>query len=99
MKGEHYPAIVAEEKGRVEGVVYFDIPISAWDRLDRFEGEMYERRLVQIGLMAGKRLFAGTYVVRPAFLDQLDRSDWDFSDFLHNDKASFQDHYKGFKLL
>ena len=99
VKGEHYPAIVAEEKGRVEGVVYFDIPISAWDRLDRFEGEMYERRLVQIGLMAGKRLFAGTYVVRPAFLDQLDRSDWDFSDFLHNDKASFQDHYKGFKLL
>jgi gamma-glutamylcyclotransferase (GGCT)/AIG2-like uncharacterized protein YtfP len=99
VKGEVYPALVPDEKGRVEGMVYRDIPESAWDRLDRFEGEMYERQLVQIELTSGKTLFAGTYVARPVFLDQLDKSGWDFPNFLRNGKADFQEHYKGFKLL
>ena len=99
VKGEPYPALMPDDKGRVEGVVYRDIPRSAWDRLDRFEGEMYERQLVKIVLKAGKTLFAGTYVVRPAFLDQLEESEWDFCDFLRNGKTRFQKHYKGYKLL
>jgi gamma-glutamylcyclotransferase (GGCT)/AIG2-like uncharacterized protein YtfP len=99
VEGEVYPALVPDEKGRVEGRVYRDIPESAWARLDRFEGEMYERQLVQIELKSGMALLAGTYVARPMFLDQLDKSDWDFSSFLRNGKASFQEHYKGFKSL
>jgi gamma-glutamylcyclotransferase (GGCT)/AIG2-like uncharacterized protein YtfP len=99
VKGEHYPALVPDETGRVEGILYRDIPDSAWERLDRFEGEMYERRLVQVGLNSGTILFAATYVARPAFLDQLDKSDWDFSDFIRNGKAIFQKHYKGYRSL
>ena len=99
VKGKHYPALVPDDGSRVEGVVYRDIPNSVWDRLDRFEGEMYERRLVKIKLSTGTALFAGTYVVRPAFLDQISQCDWDFSDFLQNGKEIFQKHYKGFKSL
>lgn len=99
VKGEHFPALMPDEKGRVEGVVYRAISNTAWNRLDRFEGEMYERRLVQIELGKGGTLSAGTYVVRPAFLDQLCQCDWDFSDFIRNGKASFQKHYKGYKSL
>jgi gamma-glutamylcyclotransferase (GGCT)/AIG2-like uncharacterized protein YtfP len=99
VEGEVYPALVPDEKGRVEGRVYRDIPESAWARLDRFEGEMYERQLVQIKLITGTPLFAGTYVVRPSFWDQLSQSDWDFADFIKNGKESFQRHYKGYKSL
>ncbi len=97
--GEHYPALVPHEDGRVEGVVYRNVPDAVWERLDRFEGEMYARQLVQIELKDGSTVQAATYVVQLEFLDHLDQSDWDFADFLRNGKASFQRHYKGYESL
>jgi gamma-glutamylcyclotransferase (GGCT)/AIG2-like uncharacterized protein YtfP len=58
VRGEHYPALVPREEGRVEGVVYRNVPDSAWDRLDRFEGEMYTRQLLQIQLNGRATLLA-----------------------------------------
>jgi len=99
VKVESYPALVPDKEGRVEGVVYRNMPNSAWDRLDRFEDEMYARQLVQIELNDGTTLLAATYVVSPEFLDHLEQSDWDFADFLRNGKARFQRHYKGYQSL
>jgi gamma-glutamylcyclotransferase (GGCT)/AIG2-like uncharacterized protein YtfP len=99
VRGEHYPALVPHEEGRVEGVVYRNVPDSAWERLDRFEGEMYVRQLVQIELNDGSTAQAATYVVQPEFLDLLDPTDWDFGEFLRNGKASFQRHYRGYRSL
>jgi gamma-glutamylcyclotransferase (GGCT)/AIG2-like uncharacterized protein YtfP len=99
VKCEHYPAIAPDEKGRVEGVVYRNVPDSAWYRLDRFEGEMYARQVVRIELIDGSDMLAATYVVQPEFLDRLDPSDWDFADFVRYGKASFQRKYKGYQLL
>jgi len=97
VKGEHYPALVPDEEGRVDGVVYRNVPNSAWDRLDRFEGGMYARQPVLIELNDGATLYASAYVVQPEFLDHLEQSEWDFTGFLRNGKASFQRHYKGFQ--
>jgi len=88
---------VPDEKRSVEGVVYLNVPNSEWDRLDQFEGEMYARQIVQVELNDGASLRAETYVVKPNFLDHLSLSDWDFSDFLRNGKASFERHYKGYQ--
>jgi gamma-glutamylcyclotransferase (GGCT)/AIG2-like uncharacterized protein YtfP len=99
VKGEYYPGLVPDEKSRVAGIVYRQVPDPAWDRLDRFEGEMYTRRIVQIELNNGAALRASTYVVKPEFLEHLEPSEWDFADFLHHGKAGFQKHYKGFRLL
>jgi hypothetical protein len=82
VKGEHYPAIVPDGKSRVEGVVFRNVPDSAWCRLDRSEGEMYARQVVRIELIDKSDLLAATYVVQPEFLDRLDPSDWNFADFL-----------------
>lgn len=98
VKGEYYPAIMPDEKGRVQGVVYRNIPDTAWDRLDRFEGKMYARHFVQIERIDGT-VFAATYVVQPEFLDHLGPSDWDFADFLRSGKAIFQRHYQGYRSL
>jgi gamma-glutamylcyclotransferase (GGCT)/AIG2-like uncharacterized protein YtfP len=99
VKGEQYPALIPDEEGRVEGVVYWNVPNAAWDRLDRFEGEMYARQLVQIALNDGATVLAATYVVHPEFLDHLEQAEWDFSDFLRHGKASFQRYYKGYQSL
>ena len=99
VRGEHYPAIVPDNESIVEGVVYRNVPNSVWDRLDRFEGEMYKRQPVDIELNDGGMLYAETYVIQPAYLNRLDRSDWDFNDFITTGKASFQRHYKGYRSL
>ncbi len=99
VKGEPYPALIQDEKNLVEGVVYRNAPDSAWDRLDAFEGEMYERRLVRIDLDGVTTLLAMTYVVRPEFLDHLEKSGWDFAQFLRSGKAGFQNDYKRYRSL
>jgi len=99
VRGEHYPAIVPDNESIVEGVVYRNVPNSVWDRLDRFEGKMYERHHVVVELKNRKTLAAETYVIHPAHLNLLDQSDGDFDDFIRNGKASFQRHYKGYHPL
>ncbi|MCF7974928.1 MAG: gamma-glutamylcyclotransferase [Phycisphaerae bacterium] len=88
--GESYPAILQHRPGRVKGLVYLNVPDWAWQRLDRFEGEMYARQSVQIGLQDGSTVPAATYVIKPEFLRHLDPSDWDFTEFLTSHKDGFQ---------
>lgn len=97
--GESYPAIMPDRDASVDGLIYRDLPASAWDRLDRFEGEMYERQHVVVALTHRTPLPAETYVIHPVYLKRLDPSDWDFDDFIKNGKARFQRHYKGYRLL
>jgi gamma-glutamylcyclotransferase (GGCT)/AIG2-like uncharacterized protein YtfP len=99
VRGEHYPGVIPDPAGRVEGVVYRGVPRTAWKRLDRFEGSMYARRTVPVELVDGAELFADVYVVRPEFVGRLDRSGWNFEDFVRSRKSSFQKNYQGFRSL
>jgi len=99
VKGEHYPALVLDEKGCVEGVVYTNVPRAAWARLDRFEGEMYLREIVQVELNDGSLVHAETYVARDEFADCLVDAEWNFADFLHKNKESFRRSYKAYQAL
>lgn len=99
VKGEHYPGLVPDKEGRVEGVIYRNLPNSAWERLDLFEGGMYVRQPVQIELDNGMTSPATTYVVRTEFLYRLETSGWDFTNFLCNGKESFQRDYRGYRQL
>lgn len=98
VRGEAYPGIRPDATGRVEGVVYFDVPDSAWERLDRFEGPMYRRRLLEVE-QAGAVVAAGAYVVRVEFLDRLEERDWDLNEFLSKGKAIFKRNYRGYRSL
>ncbi len=49
VRGEYYAGLIPSEDGRVEGVVYRHLPNSTWERLDRFEGNMYQRSLGSVG--------------------------------------------------
>jgi gamma-glutamylcyclotransferase (GGCT)/AIG2-like uncharacterized protein YtfP len=99
VKGEHYPALVPDAEGYVEGVVYRNVPQSAWARLDRFEGEMYSRKIVQVALTDETAVTAATYVVRADFMDCLDEAEWDFAVFLRKGKGPFCKSYNGYQAL
>ena len=83
----------------VDGVIYLNVPIPAWKRLDRFEGKMYQRHHVAVELNDGTMLPVETYVIHPMYLYRLDKSDWDFNGFISKGKSCFQSTYKGYYSL
>jgi len=60
---------------------------------------MYMRQTVRIELACGKTISAETYVVQPAYLNHLEKSDWDFAGFLRLGKENFQRHYRGYHAI
>jgi gamma-glutamylcyclotransferase (GGCT)/AIG2-like uncharacterized protein YtfP len=97
IQGESYPGIVRDPKSDVNGVVYKDVPDSAWECLDKFEGEMYTRERVLINLSADEPLNAVAYVIKKDYRDYLIATEWSFSEFLKKDKTEFQRSYSGLK--
>jgi gamma-glutamylcyclotransferase (GGCT)/AIG2-like uncharacterized protein YtfP len=99
VKGEVYPGIRPQPGTAVEGVVYGNLPSDAWTRLDVFEGDLYQRQLVQVDLADGTTMAAYTYVVKPEFEHRLEATEWDAGQFLRTGKKTFVAHYAGFKAL
>ncbi len=99
LRGEHYPAVIPEATGSVDGLVYRDIPDTTWKRLDLFEGEMYARRPVWIELSDRTTLEAETYVLQTAFSNCISQFDWNFSDFLVNGKKEFRQRFRGYRVI
>jgi gamma-glutamylcyclotransferase (GGCT)/AIG2-like uncharacterized protein YtfP len=99
VRGEQYPGIVAHSGGKVAGRVYHGITQVSWERLDRFEGEMYERQQVVVSYQNGRKTEVDCYVIRPEFINRLTTIEWDFDTFLRSGKAQFQDQYGGFNAI
>ena len=87
--GQTYPGIVPAAGCCVQGVLYLDLPPSAWPRLDRFEGDEYARSEVAVRLPDGRREAAWAYVFRPEYAHRLADGEWDFERFLRTGKARF----------
>lgn len=81
LRGELYPAMVQAAGEVVEGLLFRHLPASAWTLLDRFEGEMYRRTLVQVQTASGEEA-AYAYVLQPAYESLLTDESWSFDDFL-----------------
>jgi gamma-glutamylcyclotransferase (GGCT)/AIG2-like uncharacterized protein YtfP len=98
VRDEDYPGMVPAACGRVEGKLYLGVTEAVLARLDRFEGEMYERRQVKVLARQGVTP-AWTYIFRLAYMDLLMAGDWSFESFLVGGKARFEQRYMGFKSL
>jgi gamma-glutamylcyclotransferase (GGCT)/AIG2-like uncharacterized protein YtfP len=99
IQGQVYPGIVARPGKVIEGVVYSEVPEAAWKRLDTFEGDMYQRRVIQVELEDGTAREAQAYVIRPEFEHTISASPWSLEEFLRSGKERFQKQYLGFEAL
>ena len=99
VRDEVFPAILPASGHAVQGVIYQPMTPPAWSRLDRFEGEIYERRMISLRLPNGRILSAGTYVIAPAHTDLLTDLEWDFDHFLLHGKQRFIADYRGYAYL
>lgn len=95
--GEVYPGIVPAPHDWVDGLLYRGICAPSWERLDRFEGDLYERWDIEVELERGRTRKAQTYVVRPEFSSRLSDSPWSLDRFLGCDRAAFEEEYRGFR--
>lgn len=95
LRDKTYPALVPEKGTRVVGICYRDLQDLAWQGLDLFEGDMYQRVTVQVCTSNNHSLAAETYLLRPPFHHLLAEMEWSFADFLKSDKAAFVAGYCG----
>jgi gamma-glutamylcyclotransferase (GGCT)/AIG2-like uncharacterized protein YtfP len=97
VENEQYPGVIPYPGDSVDGVVYHEISPAGWERLDHFEGEMYDRRLVSVLGENGDEAHVYCYVIKPEYQQRLTTEKWDFEKFLHGGKEIFLTRYQGFK--
>jgi gamma-glutamylcyclotransferase (GGCT)/AIG2-like uncharacterized protein YtfP len=83
-----YPAIVEAPGDEVDGLVYLGLEASEIDRLDIYEGDLYERRELRVWVGAGS-IDAASYVLRPEHAHRLSRERWDLARFEQDHLASY----------
>lgn len=99
VRGQDYPGIEPAAGAVVPGILYRGLGPAAWERLDRFEGDMYLRQRVAVQGASGVWWSAQTYVVRPAAAARLSAEQWDLAQFLAAGKTRFTAEYQGFRAL
>jgi gamma-glutamylcyclotransferase (GGCT)/AIG2-like uncharacterized protein YtfP len=98
IKDELYPAVIpATSDTFVDGRLYFEVTPADIRRLDRFEGERYERRTAKCRLPSGNSCHAEVYVFTDAYRHELIDADWDPKAFEKNGLRIFLSRYKGFQ--
>jgi len=65
LRGALYPAVLPARGETTDGLVYRALDARALARIDRFEGEIYERRALPVALASGADCEAFVYVLRP----------------------------------
>ena len=97
VKGESYPGIIPATDAVTEGVIYFDVDESSLERLDAFEGDLYQRTPILAEIKGGKIFNAEAYVVKPEFRNHLSSSEWNIYEFIQKHLEAFLKTYSGFQ--
>lgn len=83
-----YPGIVPAAGDRVAGVVYAGLDAGELERLDAYEGELYERQRLRLSTSGGP-LEAHGYVLRSEHRHRLSSHAWDLEAFRRDQLASY----------
>ena len=79
-----------------EGIIYFDVDELSLERLDEFEGELYQRTPIQVETVEKEILNAETYVIKPEYRDYLSSKGWDVNKFTKTYLETFLESCQGF---
>jgi gamma-glutamylcyclotransferase (GGCT)/AIG2-like uncharacterized protein YtfP len=100
VQGEPYPGIVATPGSLVAGLVYLDVDAASLTRLDRFEGDFYDRLNLAVRCDDGVERTADAYVVPAANREGMTSELWTAESFVASGGlADFLQKYQGFSWL
>lgn len=89
VRGSEYPGIIRQDDSAVSGKLYWGLDERAMEKLDAFEGDKYERVMVQVAMTDGSFEDAYTYAIREDCRKMLSSDPWDFDRFLQNGLEKF----------
>jgi gamma-glutamylcyclotransferase (GGCT)/AIG2-like uncharacterized protein YtfP len=89
VKGEYYPGIIPETDAVTKGILCFDVDVLSLERLDAFEGDLYQRTPILAETKKGESFSAETYAVKPEFRGCLSSRKWDVKEFSQNYLEAF----------
>lgn len=95
--GEVYPGMLEAPDGLVSGTLYRGVDGASLALLDRFEGDLYERRRLEVEERAGGRLGAWAWVVRPQHAHRLSREPWRRDEFVERHLAVYLEQCRAFR--
>ena len=90
VKGELYPAIVPHEGSEVFGLLYRHLKPVEIQRIDEYEGTLYDRVLLQIEYGRAGTVKAWTYVMNPGYLHKLDNTPWLINQFARHHLSRYK---------
>jgi gamma-glutamylcyclotransferase (GGCT)/AIG2-like uncharacterized protein YtfP len=89
VRDSEYPGIIPQEGSVVSGKLYWGLDEKAMEKLDAFEGDKYERVVVQVTMADGSFEEAYVYAIREDCRKLLSNDPWDFDRFLQNGLEKF----------
>jgi gamma-glutamylcyclotransferase (GGCT)/AIG2-like uncharacterized protein YtfP len=89
VRGAVYPAARAAIGARITGLLHLDLDAGPLARLDRFEGELYQRQGVCVTRADGTTCAAEAYVVPARSFHRLEPRPWDLDRFRRDHLAAY----------
>jgi gamma-glutamylcyclotransferase (GGCT)/AIG2-like uncharacterized protein YtfP len=93
VKGAEYPGVVPQAGSKAAGTLYVGVAPHQLKALDIFEGDLYERRLLEVVTSDGQKTAAWVYVVPARLGSRLSSRPWSLKHFLTHDFQKFWDGY------
>jgi diaminopimelate epimerase len=92
--GKSYPGVTERPGAATTGVLYAPVDSVALARLDAFEDDIYERRILHVTTDAGDSVAAFVYVVDSADAEQVSRVPWDACSYPEAERARHLRHVR-----
>lgn len=92
-----YPGVVPHPGEDTTGMVFRDIDAAAIERLDAFEGDLYDRLALPVRTDGDEQLSAWTYVVKERHRHRLSDEVWVLEDFLLEHGEAFMESCRRFR--
>ena len=80
LRGFSFPALLPVPGAQTMGILYRSLGLDAWQRLDAFEDDFYERREVTVLLLDGALCQVFTYVLSDQYRHLSLDQDWSLDD-------------------
>lgn len=99
LKGAVYPGIEFWPGSYVEGKIYFGVDAQSLERLDRFEGDCYQRTKVRVFDSSGTEHEAFVYAIKDVYTYLLTGEPWELEEFRKKHVRTFTQGYEGFTAV
>ena len=96
VKGESYPGIIPATDAVTQGIIYLDVDELPLERLDAFEGDLYQRIPIQAETKEKEIFNAETYAIKSKFRRCLSLKEWNVKEFTQKHLEAFLETYSGF---